>query len=448
MALLHVMRVLTSTDTVQTGLACVHVNHQLRGTESDDDERFVVEQARRLRLPVVSRRVDVRACAETGKLSLETAGRRLRLGVFAEVAQSYGCAWIATGHQKDDNAETVLQRLRRGTGFRGLAGILPARPLDENLWLARPLLTCTRAEIVAYLRARGLNWRQDRTNSDCRHTRNYVRHRLLPALQSRSAGSLVEGLSGLTVSARKLSEQVGARAREAASRYVAATDECVSVDRSALTALPPIVAVELIRLQWPRLGCGERDVTRQHYENILDLARPSARGRGLTLPGGVSVRTECGKLVLRRAGRRPGPSAGSETVVLEIPGTAALAGYRLEARILGASEAAALKITGDKSPFVEYLDLDRVGRPLVVRGRRPGDRFDPLGLPGEKKLGKFLTAAKVPQSLRKNVLVLDDGQKIVWVCPIRISEHAKVTSLTRRIVRVSVSEERGQGVTT
>lgn len=441
-ALLEVIRTLVSNGTLAADLACVHINHQLRGDESEGDETFVVERATKLELPLVSRTVDVKAFAKVQRLSLETAGRRIRLDCFAEIARARSCNWVATGHQKDDNAETVLQRLRRGTGFRGLGAIRPARQLEDGLWLARPLLNCTRAEIVSYLQTKRLGWREDRTNADCTYTRNHIRHRLLPALQSHTDDSLVDALSDLAASARRLHAHVSTQAEQAASRYVAAADNQVSIDATALAELPEIVAVELIRLQLPRLGCGERDLTQRHFKNVLQMAAHPVGRHSLTLPGELSVRTEYGHLILRRRQRSDTDERDCSDVVLGIPGTVELAGRRIEAGILSPSEMAALEIKGDKSPFLEYLDLDRVSRSLVVRRRRPGDRFRPLGLPGEKKLGKFLTAARVPETVRQDVLVFEDGHRIVWVCPLRISEYAKVTKATRRILMLAVSDSR------
>ncbi|MBN1359465.1 MAG: tRNA lysidine(34) synthetase TilS [Sedimentisphaerales bacterium] len=435
--LLGVMETLRSAGALEGELVCVHVNHQLRGAESDDDESFVRERADTLGLPLVSQAVDVRAYAQAHKLSLETAGRRVRLDCFAQIARARGCHWVATGHQKDDNAETVLQRLRRGTGFRGLAAIRPARLFEGDLWLARPLLCCTRTEIVAYLKAGNLRWREDRTNRDSAYTRNYVRHRLLPALQSQGCGSLVEELSELAASARKLHERVAVQTAQAAPRLVTHVSDQVVIDAPALAELPQLVAVELIRLQLSKLDCGERDLTQRHYESILGLARGAAGGKTLTLPGGLSVRAEYNRLILERK-RTP---VGNESVTLAVPGTAVLAGYGIEAMVLSPSEASALDIGGDKSPLVEYVDLDRVGSPLVVRRRRSGDRFRPLGLTGQKMLGKFLTTAKVPERVRRDLLVFDDGRRIVWVCPVRLSEDVKVTKQTRRVLRLRVAQE-------
>jgi len=439
-ALLHILQSLRAAGSLPAELVCAHVNHRLRGSASDEDERFVLEQATRLRLPAVTRAVDVRAYAKAHRLSIETAARRLRLESLCEIAGVCGCAWVATGHQKNDNAETVLQRLRRGTGFRGLAGIWPARQFDEGLWLARPLLDVTREEILAYLNRRRLEWREDRTNVDPAYTRNYIRHKLLPALQRESSSLLIEELSELAVSARRLYDRVQREAQEARSKLAAAGEGEIVLTASPLATLPGLVATELIRQALVTLGCGERDLTQDHYARIMQLARGADEGE-LTLPRGFTARREREAILLSRPAPRartaePGPPSFS--VVLRIPGETWFAGYRIKASILDAAELKMGQIQRDKSPFCEYLDLDRVRQPVTVRPRLAGDRFSPLGLKNEKKLGKFLTTAKVPQGRREHILIFADPEKIIWVCPVRMSESVKVTEETRRILMLQV----------
>jgi tRNA(Ile)-lysidine synthase len=446
-ALLHILHSLRAHGVLPPELVCAHVNHQLRGSAGDEDERFVIEQATRLGLPVVTRTVDVRAHATAHRLSIETAARRLRLQALRELAEASGCTWVATGHQKNDNAETLIQRLRRGTGFRGLAGIWPVRQLGSGRWFARPLLDVTRDEIVAYLNRRMLAWREDRTNIDPAYTRNYIRHKLLPALQRESQGPLVEELSELAASARRLYERVRRDAYEAMPQLAQTSDDVVVLTAPRLSSLPELVAVELIRQALVRLGCGEQNLTQDHYRGIMQLTR-SLAARVLTLPGGFTARREEGTVILSRPvsrARRAGlaPPVPSDSVVVQIPGETRFADWRIEASTRNAVEFTMEQIKGDKSPFCEYLDLDRVRPPVVVRPRRAGDKFHPLGFHGAKKLGKFLTAARVPREVREHIVVFADREKVIWVCPVRISESAKITQETRRILLLNVVQTGG-----
>lgn len=447
-SLLHVLKSLHAESCLAGRLVCGHINHQLRGKASDGDEQFVVEQAGGLGLPVVVKTVDVRSHAEANRLSIETSARQLRRASLAEIARDQGCSWIATGHQKNDNAETVLHRLRRGTGFRGLAGIRPVRKLAEDLLLASPLLCATRDEMARYLGEHNLPWQEDHTNVDIAYTRNYIRHRLLPFLQRESPRSLIEDLSQLAVSAGGLYDRVQQEAERAWPLTVRAEADEIRIETSQLALLPEIVAIELIRRALANLGCGERDLTEHHYQGILQLARPCTEAKAVSLPDGFAARFDRGRIVLHReCDARQRHVRGSQDAVhstlhtLTIPGRTQFAGYEIDARIFERAEIDLTKVAGNKDPFCEYLDWDRISPPIIVRPRQPGDRFQPLGLDTVKKVGKFLTAAKTPHDLREHTLVFADREKILWVCPVRIAEPAKITDTTQRILKLTVRRE-------
>jgi tRNA(Ile)-lysidine synthase len=437
MALLHILKALQVTGHLHADLACAHINHQLRGTESDADERVVVEEAARLELPVNVRSVDVRAFARMHGLSIETAARQLRLENLRGIARDSGCTWIASGHQKNDNAETVVHRLRRGTGLRGLAGIRPIRRLDENLRLARPLLCVTREEIARYLGEHDLRWREDHTNADTAYTRNFIRHRLLPLLQQESQTSLAEGLSELAICAGKLYDRVQREAERAQVSMLRVSNDEVCIDAPGLASSPELVAVELIRRALVSLGCGERDLTEHHYRRVLALARRRAAAGETSLPRGFTARYESGRLVLHRR-RRVGNGVQRVSQVLSVPGRTQFGGHEIDTKLLRRDEIDTTRIGGDKSPWSEYLDWDCVRPPVVVRWRRAGDRFQPLGLSAVTKVGKFLTAARVSRERRGQTMVFADQEKIVWLCPVRIAEPVKITERTQRILALTV----------
>ncbi|HSV99660.1 MAG TPA: tRNA lysidine(34) synthetase TilS [Sedimentisphaerales bacterium] len=436
--LLHVLRTLRVPGRLEAPLVCCHINHHLRGTDSDTDERFVVEQTTEMGLPVVVRSVDVPSHAKTNRQSIETAARQLRLAALEEIARDRRCEWIATGHQKNDNAETVVQRLRRGTGFRGLAGIRPIRRLGEGLSLVRPLLCVTREEVIRYLHERNLPWREDHTNADVAYTRNYIRRRLLPLLQQESEALLVEELADLAASAGKLHDRAIEEAQQAWTTMAQADDDAVRIDASGLASLPELIAVELIRRALMSLGCGERDLTAAHYQRVLGLARSKVQAKHTSLPSGFIARLESRQLVLRPGVEGSSPKAHDAPSPLNIPGRTAFADVEIDARILPHCEIEGAEITGDKGPFCEYLDWDRIKPPVVARPRRRGDRFHPLGMDTEKKVGKFLTAAKAPRRSRDRTIVFADRDRILWICPVRIAEPVKITDETRLVLELTV----------
>jgi len=445
-ALLHVMHALRAEKVFTAELLCAHMNHQLRAGDADLDQEFVLAQAAKLKLPVTTRRLDVRGHSRRNKLSIETAARELRIRALSDIAKTCNCEAIVTAHQKNDNAETVLQRLTRGTGFRGLAGIWPARIFADRIKFVRPLLCVGRDEIVVYLREKDLEWRRDHTNADCTYRRNYIRHRLLPEVQRHCADSVVEQLFELAQSARKFYDSVCAHADELWPDLAETKGGEITLDLNMFLHEPPPVKVELIRRSLARLGCGERDLTRRHYESMLQLAEQNVAGRRMELPGGLVVCREYGDLTLGPSRNCPAGGArpcvdgqSDQSVTLNVPGQTRFGECLIEARILEADDVGLGQFAEGKTSCVERFDLDRIRLPLTIRPRRPGDRFVPLGLAAEKKLGKFLTAQRVPHRIRNQVLVVAGAEKIIWVWPIRMSEQAKVAADTRAVLQLQIT---------
>ena len=442
-ALLYVMRALKAEGVFSGRLIVAHINHQLRGSQAKLDEDFVITHARNLNLPVVTRRLDVRGFARKNKLSIETAARKLRIESLLDIAKANNCNCIATAHQKNDNAETILQRLARGTGFRGLGGIWPAKIFAGKFKFVRPLLCVSRNEVIEYLKERNLKWRIDRTNEDCRYRRNYIRHRLIPALQQRCSGSIVEQLSGLAQSARRFHSMVCSSAGKVWPGLADCAGEKVKLELKIFSAQPEPVKIELLRRSLARLGSGERNLTQQHFRRILQLAEQNIGGKKIELPDGFVVWREYEKLIFARADRTLNPDEQIvESLKVEVPGKTRFGNYLIEAAIFDSEQIdmEKLKTQNSKLKTVERFDLDKVKLPLAVRFRRAGDRFWPLGLTGEKRIGKFLTAAKVPLQLRRKSLVVTDSEKIIWLWPIRMCEQAKIISSSRKILQLKITD--------
>jgi tRNA(Ile)-lysidine synthase len=469
-ALLYAMQALKSEGIIGAEPVCAHVNHRLRGSAADEDEEFVVDQAAKLGLEIRVRRVDVRAFAHRNKLSIETAARELRIGSLVEIARECNCSVIATAHQKDDNAETVVHRMLRGTGIRGLGGIWPMRVFGDGYRFARPMLCVGRREVLEYLRQRGLKWREDHTNAECTYMRNYIRHRLLPALQADCTGSIVEQLSELSQSARKYYDLVCSRADAAWSGSVHSSAGSPKRDIEGRGVLDlgmfrdeaEPVKVELVRRTLAAVGCGEREMTQGHYERVLQLSEESMGRRKVNLPGGYEARREYGSLVFEKA--LAGREETTDTAVeVEIPGRTVFRQYLIEARVIETrenteKETAAKTLRHEEgevdshlrrndtgvTKFSERFDLNKLRPPVVVRFRRNGDRFAPLGLGAKKKVGKFLSDARVPGDVRRKILVVADAEKVIWVWPIRMSEQAKVTGRTQKVLQLRIADVSGR----
>jgi tRNA(Ile)-lysidine synthase len=445
-ALMYAMHALKTENVIKTELLCAHINHQLRGTEGDLDEKFVVTQVRKLNLAVTTRQIDVREFARLNKLSIETAARQLRMEALIEIAKASNCSRVMTAHQKNDNAETILQRLSRGTGFRGLGGIWPERVFDDDITFISPLLSFRRDEIVRYLQQRSLKWRHDQTNADCTYRRNYIRHQLIPALQQEFSDSITQYLSKLAESARRYYGMVCIRADELWPRLANCDEEKTVLDLKLFGGEAQEVKIELMRRSLANINCGERYLTQEHYLSILQLAEQNVTGRKIELPGSFEVWREYGKLIFSNRSVELAPlNKTTQPTTIEIPGRTSFGVYVIEACVFDFNETCVKsQISNRKSQThassgAEWFDLEKVKPPLSIRRRRAGDRFIPLGQTQEKKLGKFLTAQRVPHRFRKDILVFADSEKIIWVWPVRISQQSKINGQTQKILQLKIT---------
>ncbi|MGE3804862.1 MAG: tRNA lysidine(34) synthetase TilS [Gemmataceae bacterium] len=284
-------------------VVAAHLNHLLRGDESDGDETFVRELCAAYQVPLHVRRLDVAARASQEHDNLEQAARRLRYDWLAEVAADARAAAVATGHTADDQAETVLHRMIRGTGLKGLRGIAPERELTPGIALIRPMLEVTRAEILDFLKELEQPFRLDRTNLDPQRTRNRIRHGLLPLLTTQFNPEIVTVLCRLAEQAEEAFRDI----EEQAALLLTGCElpragKCLVFERRQLAAEPAHRVREMFRLVWTREGWPLRDMHAEHWERLAELVQ--GMRTALDLPGGVTARLQERVIQLMVSGQR------------------------------------------------------------------------------------------------------------------------------------------------
>ena len=435
-ALLYAMHAIKANGCFSGELICAHINHRLRAAQSDGDADFVLELSEKLNIKLITRTVDVKGFAGKNKLSIETAARQLRIENLIDIASDNDCKYIATAHHADDNAETIIQRLTRGTGLRGLGGISPIRKFGAGVYFVRPLLCIRRNQIIDYLTSQNLAWRTDASNLDCKHRRNFIRHKLLPYLQNQCESSLVEQLSKLANSARGFDSKVCSDATKNWQNIAKQDDNTIQLNLEKFLPLHPAVKVELIRRSLKFLGSGERDLRQQHFERIMQLAEDNVSGKKIELPGKFTAYREYGDLVFTGLKKTRQNTVGSMNI--EIGGQNKFGPYTIEADILKIKVGDFEKFRAKKNKFIEWFDVEKLNFPLKIRFRVGGERFWPLGAVGNKKVGKFLTTVKVGREIRENVLIIADSEKAIWVLPVRISEEAKVLEGTKKVLQLRI----------
>jgi tRNA(Ile)-lysidine synthase len=422
-------------------IVVAHLDHGLRGEASAADAAFVAAFAAERGLRCVVGREDVRSLARREKRSLEDAARRARYGFLRRVAAEVGADCIALGHTRDDQAETVLMHFLRGSGLAGLAGMAP---LEGDL--ARPLLDLGRAETVAYCEARGWQPRYDASNEDPSFLRNRIRRELLPTLERynpRLRETLARNAALIADDERFLEE----RAREAwVSTLAAETAEAITFRLDGLRALPAALRHRLLRAAALRLAGGEQGLEAAHIEAAERLIRRGARGASIALPSGLRLSRGEGSVTVERVHTPAVPEPTlTEEAMLDVPGELELPALGLRLRAWRADEllprlqgGAVLEVHERPTGSVVYLDADVAGDRLRVRAWRPGDRFQPLGLPHQKKLHDYFVDTKIPREQRARIPLVFGRDHLVWIAGQRLDHRARITSTTQHVLALAL----------
>jgi tRNA(Ile)-lysidine synthase len=406
-----------------------HFNHKLRPA-AGDDEAFVAELARRWVLPLITGSKNVRLEARKHKLNLEEAARLVRYEFLRAAARKWGATKIATGHTINDQAETILMRLFRGTGLPGLAGIEPVSG-PAVCPVIRPLLGLRREEIEAYLRAKGLEFRTDASNLDRRFLRNRVRLDLLPELEKNYEPRIVEHLAVLASLLKEEDQLLAGIVRGLADQFMTRRGKETSLDVRTLSLLPPALARRVVREFIRELKGDLRAVSFGDVEAVLALKD----GGEKTIKKGVVLRREQGRLVPSRRTRAP----RAFEKLWDGQGRLAAGGVSFFGRAL--SRAVGIPLKGDDRRRA-LIDRAKLHFPLVVRSRRPGDLYRPLGAPGRKKLKEILRAKGIPREERDRLPVFLSRGEIVWVPGLPVAEKFKTDEKTTDLLLI---EKKGTG---
>ncbi|MGD1009273.1 MAG: tRNA lysidine(34) synthetase TilS [Candidatus Aminicenantales bacterium] len=404
-------------------VSVAHFNHRIR-PEAKDDEAFVRELTRSWALPLITGSKEVRREAQRRKINLEEAARVLRYEFLRRAARKSGATKIATGHTMNDQAETFLMRLFRGTGLPGLAGIEPVSG-PAACPVIRPLLGLRREELEAYLREEGLGFRTDESNLDRRFLRNRVRLGLLPEVERDYGPRIVEHLATLSSLIREEEALLAGMVRAFAEEFITRSGGEAALDVRTLSLLPPALARRVLREFIRELKGDLRAVSFEDIESVLGLRD----GKEKTVKKGLVLRREKGRLfrLHRRAASR-----GFETT-WNGEGEISAGGMTFMGQMRDRADGLPLK--GDDTRQA-VVDLAKLRFPLEVRNRRPGDLYRPLGAPGRKKLKEILRAKGIARDDRDRLPVFLSRGEIVWVPGLPVAEGFKVRAGTRRVFSI------------
>jgi tRNA(Ile)-lysidine synthase len=447
-------------------LHIAHLDHQIRGAESQADAQYVFNLAGLLGIPVTIDRQDIAAYRTERKCSLEEAARELRYAFFARVARKVGAHRIAIGHTSDDQVETILMHILRGTGITGLCGLAPCSPLvystqgislsaeapsvakrqPGNLLAIRPLLDITREETASYCQNHQLDPRVDSSNLSPSFFRNRLRLHLLPLLRQYNP-SIDQALIRLADIAKEDNAFIEQQASGLWDEVARQENNAIYLDKRQMAGLPIALQRHLLRVAVTKLAGDVRDIEASHIEAARSLLNKPASKRS-ALPHGLICHGGYDDLVIASTARQcqlppcPFPPLPDE-LHLKVPGKTASSGWNVLASIVR-EQVAFLPSRGGRRTsektyqrnLVAHFDLQKTGMNLRVRKRRPGDRFRPLGMNMPKKIHEFMVDAKIPRSWRGRIPIVCSPEQIIWVVGWRIDDRVKLTEASKEILRL------------
>ncbi len=404
-------------------LYVLHINHMIRGEEADQDAAFVKKICTKFKVPHRVINVDVPALAEREGLSEEEAGRYVRYDEFSKYAYEVGATKIAVAHNSNDNAETVLMNLARGTGIKGLGGIPPKREMEDAngnvVEVIRPILCLSRKEIEDYLKENEIEYRNDSTNDSTDYTRNKIRLEIMPLLENINDNAM-QNITNASNELADTSDYIEKDVDEAYEEFVTEEDGKLFLSDESF-AIDPIVLTGVIRKMIENIAGKLKDITRIHVGDVVSLSEKQV-GKKIDLPYSIVAEREYEGISMFSESNE----TESETKNKEV--------------IISFEEDDFDRTSIEELKYTKWLDYDKIDD-VVVRTRQKGDYIVIDGDGATKKLKKYFIDEKIPRRERDEVLLVADGNHILWVVGYRISEDVKVTPDTKKVVKLEYKGE-------
>ncbi|MFT4577560.1 MAG: tRNA(Ile)-lysidine synthase [Nitrospinales bacterium] len=424
--LLHVLHWFSRIQNYS--LIVVHINHMARGKDSDADANFVESVAEKFKLPFYLKKIDVGVERLKLKTSFQDAARIIRYNFFEETLRAVGGNKVALGHSADDQVETILMNIVRGTGLKGLAGIPQVRG-----FIIRPFWGIHRKDLDIYLKENDISFRDDSSNSDKKYLRNRIRHELIPHLESYNP-SIKKSLQEMSGIAREEDSLLSQMTKDIFNQKLGECSEKNIVwEIEDFQIYPIALRQRLVREIFCRMTGDMQAITAYHVQQIINLFNSPKAGKILNISRGVTVTCSYETVLFSKV---IGGICENEPLVtpIVVPGTTELLeGHirRVETQIFSDKRDLSSLDTGRQA----FFDLEKTGFSIQARFFRAGDRFCPLGMTGNKKLKSFFIDQKVPQSMRSQIPILTNADDdIIWVYGQRISHPYRVTDKTEKVL--------------
>lgn len=423
MALLYVL--LSLREELKFNIIIAHINHGVRGYESDGDEEYVRKQAKNFGLPFYSKKVNMDEYASNHKLTSEEAGREIRYDFFRCVLEIEKADKIAVAHNKNDQAETLLMRFMRGTGIDGLRGMeYKARDI------IRPILGVERRVIESYCREQNIVPRIDKTNKMSIYGRNKVRLELIPFIEKTFNKGIINTLFRTSETMKTDSDFLIQYSKSSLENSIIEKEkEKIVLDVEVLTDLHSAITSRVLRLAICEVNTNLKGVEKKHIDDIVDLIECKKTGISLDIGNKIKAKVDYDRLTIKK-----GLSEESKDFSYRVNIGESLDLHELNSQLLSNVYSIRDVDMDFNNSLVKCFDYDNIKSEICVRNRRNGDKFIPIGMRGHKKLKDFFMDQKIPKEQRNSIPIVLDGEEIMWVVGLRISEKYKVNAETKNVL--------------
>lgn len=432
--MLHILYKLKDIFNIELG--AVHINHMLRGEESDKDEEYVIELCNELGINYYVKRIDIEYVSKNEGVSLEVAGRNERYKVFEEVRKNSGYNKVAVAHNENDQAETVIMRMMRGTGLEGLTGIKPKRKGG----IIRPILCLNRNEIENYCKENNLKPRIDKSNNERVYSRNRVRLDIIPYMKEYFNEDVVETLNRMILLLQKDNEFIEEYSRRCYRKYCKIKVNELIIKSDLFKEEMDAIISRVIIIAFKNISNSHENFEMKHIYQIIQLSKKET-GKKINLTNKIVCENLYGDIILKLSQIKNKYNNSNSKIIIkkeEILNNIYFGKYEVKFQIIDNN------FTGKfyKNNLIKLFDYDTIERDIVIRYRENGDKIIPLGMNGSKKIKDIFIDLKIPRHYRDEIPIVCFDDEISWVIGCKTSQKFKVTKDTKRILKITVSKRR------
>lgn len=426
-ALLKALSIIS--DEYHLFLIAAHFNHGLRGDESDSDESFVENLSRSMDIVFESGYVDIPSLIKKKGGSTEVICRNERYKFLEGIQKKYRADKIALGHNLGDQAETIVMKFLRGSGMEGLRGILPVR---DSIYI-RPLISVTREEILNFLKKEDVKYVTDSSNIEDTYLRNRIRDRLIPELMENYNPGLVENLGSMANIIRTENDYIKMTVEEILESWNINRNEGeIRIKLPELVRLHKAIQWRIVKTLLQNYSSSKKEIGYIHVKSVMDLVEGDNPSAQLDLPFYLEVRREYNLITLSR--KKPDTDS-TFCYGVEIPGAVVIKELGITVQFHLIDNVSPINFNANSTVFMDY---EQISFPLTIRNPKSGDRFQPFGMNGTKKLKSFFIDEKIPKNSRRNLPLLVDQKSVLWIMGMRLCERVKITDKTRKVVKVEI----------